>query len=206
MAQNSAGQDDLRVQRSRQLLQQALFELTVEKGFAAVTVRDIAKRARVNRSTFYRHYLDKYELLNQYLDELQALVAKAASAAEQTSQTTPEKVPAGLLVLVKHVQEYADFYRAMLGQNGDQVFTHRFRQLSEQRYRSLFARFGHTPDPAAPPLELKLTYISCAAVGAMLWWLENGQPYSAEQLAIWLGQLSMTTAGLTLPGLSLSTA
>jgi hypothetical protein len=51
-------------------------------------------------------------------------------------------------------------------------------------------------------LELKLSYISCAAVGAILWWLEHGQPYSPEQLSIWLGQLSMTTAGLTLSGLA----
>ncbi|HEX2906841.1 MAG TPA: TetR family transcriptional regulator, partial [Phototrophicaceae bacterium] len=58
--------EDLRVRRTRKLLQQALIELTVEKGFAAVTVRDITERAMVNRSTFYRHYLDKYELLDQY--------------------------------------------------------------------------------------------------------------------------------------------
>ena len=53
------GVEDLRVRRTRKLLQQALIEGTVEKGFAALTVRDITGRAMVNRSTFYRHYLDK---------------------------------------------------------------------------------------------------------------------------------------------------
>ncbi|MBV9790850.1 MAG: helix-turn-helix transcriptional regulator, partial [Chloroflexi bacterium] len=72
------GAEDVRVQRSRMLIQHALFELTVEQGFAAVTVRDIARRAQINRSTFYRHYLDKYDVLNQYLDQLQADVADAA--------------------------------------------------------------------------------------------------------------------------------
>ncbi len=86
----------------------------------------------------------------------------------------------------------------MLGQNGDQEFTHRFRQMSEKRYRYLFSRLGETTDPKAPPIEMKLSYISSATVGAILWWLENDQPATAEQLAIWLGQLSMTTAGLTL--------
>jgi AcrR family transcriptional regulator len=55
--------EDLRVRRTRKTLQEALIALTIEKGFAAVTVRDITERAMVNRSTFYRHYLDKYELL-----------------------------------------------------------------------------------------------------------------------------------------------
>ena len=192
--QKLEGQEDLRVQRTRTLLQQALFELTIEKGFAAVTVRDITHRAMVNRSTFYRHYLDKYDLLNHYLDELQALTAEAALLAEKVSQTSPDRVPAGLLVLIKHVQEYADFYRVMLGRNGDPVFIHRFRQLSEKRYRYLFSRLGEVNDRNAPPTDLKLSYISYAGMGAIVWWLENDQPFSAEQLAIWLGQLNMTSA------------
>lgn len=197
--QKSEGTEDLRVQRTRKLLRQALFELTAEKGFAAVTIRDITERAMVNRSTFYRHYLDKHDLLNQYLDELREQVSESALLAEKTGQTSAEKVPSGLLLLVKHVQEHADFYRLMLGQNGDQMFTQRFRQMAEERYRYLFAHMGGVPDPKAPPIEMKLSYISCAGVGAILWWLENDQPYPPEQLAIWLGQLSMTSAGLSLP-------
>lgn len=198
MAHKSSGQEDLRVQRTRKLLQEALFELTLEKGFAAVTVRDIAERAMVNRSTFYRHYLDKHDLLDQYLDSLQTLTAGAAASAEKASRSEPESVPAGLLVLVKHVQEYADFYRVMLGRNGDQAFTHRFRQLAENRYRHLFSRMGEVTDPGAPPHDLKLSYISYAGVGAILWWLENGRPISPQQFAIWLGRLNLTSAGLSL--------
>ncbi len=70
MVQKSEVIEDLRVRRTRKLLQQAFIELTVEKGFAALTVRDITERAMVNRSTFYRHYLDKYDLLEEYLNEI----------------------------------------------------------------------------------------------------------------------------------------
>ena len=51
-------------------------------------------------------------------------------------------------------------------------------------------------NPNDPPMEMKLAYISHAGVRGFLWWLENDQPCSPEQLAIWLGQLSMTSAGL----------
>lgn len=204
MTQKTEGQEDLRVQRTRKLLQQALLELTVEKGFAAITVRDITRHAMVNRSTFYRHYVDKYELLNQYLDELQVSISEAALLAEKTGRTSPEKLPAGLLILTRHVQQYAKFYRVMLGRNGDPLMTQRFRQMVENRFRYLFSRHNVKIDPKAPPLEMKLSYISSAAVGAILWWLENNQPCTAEQLAIWLSQLNMTTAGLTLQGTELS--
>ncbi|HEY0757581.1 MAG TPA: hypothetical protein VGD98_26770 [Ktedonobacteraceae bacterium] len=49
--QKLAGVEDLRVRRTRKLITQALIEGTVEKGFAALTVRDITRRAMVNRST-----------------------------------------------------------------------------------------------------------------------------------------------------------
>lgn len=191
------GTEDVRVQRSRMSLQYALFELTIEKGYAAVTVRDIARRAKVNRSTFYRHYLDKDDLLKQYLGQLQTQVVDAAVRAERASNAVSERVPVGLLLLVKHVQEHARFYRIMLGKQGDQGFTYRFRQLSEQRYRYLFARFHDMSNPQDPPIEMQLRYISSAFVGAMLWWLENNQPSTAEQFAMWLSQLNMTTARLT---------
>jgi AcrR family transcriptional regulator len=56
------GQTDPRVRRTHELLQEALIELAAERGFDAITVGDIARRAGVNRATFYRHYQDKYDL------------------------------------------------------------------------------------------------------------------------------------------------
>ena len=75
MAQNKQPIEDLRVRRTRKLITQALIELTIEKGFAALTVQDIADRAMVNRATFYRHYLDKHDLLDKYMQEVHELTA-----------------------------------------------------------------------------------------------------------------------------------
>jgi AcrR family transcriptional regulator len=78
VTKNSA---DLRVRRTRALLQKALIELTTEKGFSDVTVRDITERAMVNRSTFYHHYLDKYDLLNQYIEEAMIVIDDRTGAS-----------------------------------------------------------------------------------------------------------------------------
>ena len=64
---------DPRVQRTRNLIVEALIELTVQKGFASVTVEDIVKRAGINRATFYRHYQDKFDLLDQYAEAVYQL-------------------------------------------------------------------------------------------------------------------------------------
>ncbi|MBC8171016.1 MAG: TetR/AcrR family transcriptional regulator C-terminal domain-containing protein, partial [Anaerolineae bacterium] len=100
--------------------------------------------------------------------------------------------------LMKHVQQFAAFYRVMLGAKGDAFFIQRFRENTERRFRFLLNWNGSPPDPNAPPLEMQLSYISCAGIGAILWWLENDQPCSPEKLAGWLGQLTSTSIGLTM--------
>lgn len=194
MTQKPLEQEDLRVRRTRKMLQDALIALTVEKGFAAVTVRDITERAMVNRSTFYRHYLDKFDLLEQYSDEVNALTSNAAMLAEKMGGIN-DKVPSGLLVLLRHVEASADFYRIMLGQNGDAAFTQKFRQNTMNRYRYLLTKITDS-DISEIPLEMRLNYVSCAGLGAIIWWLENHHPCSVEQLAIWLGQLNTKSMGL----------
>src|ERR1700681_4588461 len=97
--------EDVRVRRTRKLLQQAFIELTMEKGFAALTVRDITERAMVNRSTFYRHYLDKYDLLEQYMNEVYALSEDHTVLGEKFNPTAHE-APSSLVNLLKHIQQF----------------------------------------------------------------------------------------------------
>jgi AcrR family transcriptional regulator len=194
--QKSDENEDLRVRRTRKLLQEAMIQLTVEKGFKAVTVRDITERAMVNRSTFYRHYIDKCDLVERYMDDVYALISED-SVEPGTFDQPNERPPSGLLRLLKHVQQYADFYRVMLGENGDPGFIASFRNNVEKRFRYMISVSQPTIDTNGPPLDLRLSYISYADIGAILWWLENDQPISLEQLAIWIGRLSSSSAGIT---------
>jgi AcrR family transcriptional regulator len=57
---------DPRVRRTRQSIEQAFVELVRERGFQAISVQDIAGRAGINRATFYAHFPDKFDLLNQF--------------------------------------------------------------------------------------------------------------------------------------------
>ena len=117
------GVEDLRVRRTRKLLTQALIEGTVEKGFAALTVRDITRRAMVNRSTFYRHYLDKYDLLEQHLNEIYEMLEEGGVIGEGRN--------AGLVELLKQIQQFPDFYRVALGAQADAFLSQRFRQQTQ---------------------------------------------------------------------------
>ena len=47
---------DLRVVKTREAIQNAFVQLIEEKGFEAMTIKDITEKARINRGTFYAHY------------------------------------------------------------------------------------------------------------------------------------------------------
>ncbi len=194
MTQNKKQTEDLRVRRTRKMLMQALIDLTIEKGFSAITVQDIADRAMVNRATFYRHYLDKYDLLDKYMNEVYELTAAQEKLASgQTQDAASGNPPVGMVRMLERVQRHADFYRVMLGAKGDHAFVQRILQYIEMRLRTLLPNNRAKLKPQSPPLDLCLSYLSHAGVGVMAWWLKDGQSYTPDQVAAWLNQLNKET-------------
>jgi len=53
-------------------------------------------------------------------------------------------------------------------------------------------------DPGRPPIDLSVSYVLHAGIGAILWWLENDQPCPPEQVAVWLNQFSMADMSVSL--------
>ena len=62
--------EDLRITKTRKVLFETLVLLMKEKSFEEIKVSDICKKALINRSTFYSHYSDKYELFMELIDAL----------------------------------------------------------------------------------------------------------------------------------------
>jgi AcrR family transcriptional regulator len=182
--QKPDGVEDLRVRRTRKLLQQALIEGAVEKGFAALTVRDITRRAMVNRSTFYRHYIDKYDLLEQHINEMYSILDEGGGIIEDSQHK-------GIIGVLKQMQQFPDFYRVVLGTQADAFLSQRFRQQTRQRFLAcLHQTFpAAASDPYTPPPDLKFTTVASAGCGALTWWLEQERPSTPEQFAHWLQQL-----------------
>lgn len=61
--------EDRRTRYTKQQIHEAFFNLLREKGSEGTTVTGICTRAEISRGTFYLHYVDKYELLDEVIDE-----------------------------------------------------------------------------------------------------------------------------------------
>lgn len=62
--------EDLRVRKTKANLYKGLISLMEEKSFEDIKVIDICKISLINRSTFYDHFDDKYELLTSLMEDL----------------------------------------------------------------------------------------------------------------------------------------
>ena len=60
----------LRIRKTKANLYRALLQLMEEKTFEDIKVIDICKTSMINRSTFYDHFNDKYELLASLIEDL----------------------------------------------------------------------------------------------------------------------------------------
>lgn len=60
---------DLRVVKTRASINNAFMTLFFEKDFDTISIKEITEYAQVGRKTFYLHYIDKYDLLDQVLSK-----------------------------------------------------------------------------------------------------------------------------------------
>ena len=61
---------DRRVRKTRRQLKECLTRLLKGKKIQDITVRELAEMADINRGTFYLHYKDVFDLMDQIKNEL----------------------------------------------------------------------------------------------------------------------------------------
>jgi AcrR family transcriptional regulator len=176
---------DLRVRRTRKLLWDALMAEMSERAFEEITVTDICERAMVHRTTFYKHYEDKYALLEQGMRQMyNALVGEAQHAPP--SAFTAENPPPYFIQLFEHVAEREPFYRLMLCGEG----VGRFQKLVKDYIADVIETRAPALTLVKPQSDVSLAmhvqFFAGAVLSLLAWWLENDMPLSPYQMAQYL--------------------
>lgn len=109
------------------MLRTALMELTAEYGYEAVTVSAITARALVHRTTFYRYYEDKDDLLLRGMAELYDELVADAPDAPAIGDGASTRLPSALTVALSFVARNERFFRRMFGEDGDPRFQAKIR-------------------------------------------------------------------------------
>src|SRR5262245_51501287 len=61
---------DPRVKRNRNLILRAFSDLLAATGFESISLQAVTDKAEINRATFYKHFVDKYALLDYAISQM----------------------------------------------------------------------------------------------------------------------------------------
>lgn len=138
-----------------------------------VTVREICDRSGFSRQTFYRHFLDKYDLLNWYFDKLLHRSFKEMGSGET--------VYAGLVRKFTFIkQEKVMFENAFRMDEQNSLRSHDYEMIYAF-YRDLIKeKTGSLPDESISWL---LEMYCRGSVSMTVNWVLSGMKTSVEKLA-----------------------
>jgi AcrR family transcriptional regulator len=167
------------------VIKESLLRLLAEKPIQRITITEICELAQINRATFYTHYRDAFDLLEQIEDEL---------FAEAAAVITEERDPDGLTrEILKVIERNIDLCRVLFSENGDKMFLRRI--IDSAREKTIFDWHQDYPHASPQQLDLLYTFITGGSVAMIEQWVRTGMqepPLELGGLAqmvseIWLG-------------------
>ncbi len=169
---------DRRVQRTRQLLREALFALIIERGYEKIAIADITERANIGRTTFYLHYQEKEDLLKA---SLRTLMGELQLDVEPSAE---EICPYSIrcIRIFQHVAQRERLYHALLLESGSASIGNLMRTYFAELFQRYTLDLVERENPSSLKNELIAAHAAGSLFGLISWWLRHGISPSAEQM------------------------
>lgn len=174
---------DRRIRRSQKAIKETIIQLLTEKKVENITVTELVNKADINRSTFYAHYLDKQDLIENIMEELLTTVHQQMSNLYKDSN---------------HAEYYKSIYRRIVGifefiYKEHAVFTaishSNLRHIFQDGLYDTFITFAreqlvyHHEQNHPLDIDLYIHFSMSALVGVIFRWIYDGFQYTPEELA-----------------------
>jgi len=160
--------------RSKKKIQEAVIRLIAnDKDFASISITDIAKEANINRGTFYNHY----DNLNDVIEEMEDDLMEEMMATWEEGRKRDNSIEYFLNATKEKLKEHEDTYRKLIKAIPSHVFDNvRFRFLNEveSKYHDCLYLDANT--------KITLCLISDGIVGLFLDYFEGRVPCSLDQI------------------------
>ncbi|MGN0076263.1 MAG: TetR/AcrR family transcriptional regulator [Parafannyhessea sp.] len=180
---------DRRSARTRCALRDALAaEIQATGDLSKVTVTAVTERADVTRRTFYLHFRDIQDLVNQTeaetIEDLRGLVANLSRVnLEELEGALDDLEPCpGSRELLEYFKERGNYLGALLGKGGDPAFAQHIKDMVREVVASR-ALDGLDVRAMGSFFDYYLTFAVSAEVGVLVEWLTGGMRESVDVMA-----------------------
>lgn len=178
---------DLRIVKTKKILFDTLLKLMKQKSFDKIKISDICDEALINRSTFYAHYEDKYELLDDLIEDLkQSLLDDLDDNDNNVS--TKEYIMKSLSTLIDHMDDKKDIYSAIIlnNRNGflDDFLIDVIERESAERLKN-----NNEIKESGLPLDIIIKFYAGGLINMCMLWLTHKEKYTKEELIQYIDKL-----------------
>lgn len=170
---------DRRVRKTRAQLRAGLARLMQQKNIKEITVKELVDEIDINRSTFYLHYTDIYQMLQSIEDELMEDILEAIKEHPLDPGMKGEGYSFAVQ-LFRILSANKDICAALMGPNGDMAFVEKIEKLVEDAVLpELFTMFPQKVN------DIKYAYAFCinGCVGMIKCWLTGDSDDTPEHMA-----------------------
>lgn len=168
-------------------MDEALIALLEEKPFVYITIKEICDKAQVNRSTFYLHYENTMDLLEEtsryLLDEFRSRFSvEESKIASRFAGCSPEEMnfmsDAYLRPYLEYVQEKRKVFLSVLMNGGALRFDAVYRRMFQYIFDPILERF-HYPEKDKP---FVMAFYLNGLFAVVREWLNGDCALSVEQM------------------------
>lgn len=165
------------VRRTRAKLRQGLTQLLKEKPVKDITVREISDLVDINRGTFYLHYRDIFDMVEQIENEL--LEEFTVIISTHPAKKIDEEALPFLKDIFQFLSDNADLCIALLGENGDLAFVNKLKDLVKNKCLQDWLTLYQNVDN----YEYYFTFLLSGCIGLFETWLTTKMDKSPEEMA-----------------------
>ncbi|MGN1271749.1 MAG: TetR/AcrR family transcriptional regulator [Lactobacillus sp.] len=158
---------DRRTKYTQQVIKETLFDLLKTKKLDKITVKEVCDRADINRSTFYRNYLDIYDLFEKIEQELTQEVFQSGDLFSDRYQ------------LLEVIYQHQDFYREFFQAGLESQYVKQVMEKIEGDMIAILKEKGKY-DPDTFQIEYQYNYYG--VVGVIKNWLKEGCTRKPQEL------------------------
>ena len=168
---------DARKRYTQMVLKQSFLKLLKEKPVNRITVKEVCALAQLNRATFYAHYEDIYDLMEQ----VERQIRRELSETLREQGVRPENVfHRDLLIhFLRHIGKNRNFYRICLRHRVRFPLEEGFGQLGESVVKAQCRRRGVADEDA---MLYYLTFYQAGFTSVLRKWVEDGCRETPEAL------------------------
>lgn len=168
---------DRRKKYTRIVLKDSLMKLLKEKQISSITVKEICELADINRSTFYSHYLDQFDLLNKIEEEI---IEDLKGYLGQYNYEENEDAFQIIEKLFEYFASKHEVCHTLLNEKGDTTFQRKVMEFAQLFFIENWMAMNNHDERLT---EYISSFIISGSIEVMKNWLNNGMDKTPKEMA-----------------------